>query len=361
MKNKHPGVELEKKLKSIGMKNKELAIRTGVTEKHVSTIINGMKAITNNFARKLEYALDEPKAEYWVTLQAKYDKEFSEEQDKYNIDKDESKVLKEIKIIMPYLYEIGVLNENDDNIKKILDLRRFARISNLINIANLPHYGAYRIQLKTNVNINPYVLYIWQCACEYIAKKVKIENEVNYTLLKEKLPQIKSLMFSDPQNIENELQKIFYECGIIFKIVKYFKGAPVHGFIKKLGQSNNVVLCMTFRQKRADVFWFTLLHEIGHILNKDENNYLVDFEFAKGDEELEADNFANKELINQNDYKRFVDNDVFTLPAIKRFAKSQNVQPYIVIGRLQHDQIIGWNEYVNEIPKYEFIEEQINK
>ena len=188
MKNKHPGIELERKLKSIGMKNKELAIRTGVTEKHVSTIINGMKAITNNFARKLEYALDEPKAEYWVTLQAKYDKEFSEEQDKYNIDKDESKVLKEIKIIMPYLYEIGVLNENDDNIKKILDLRRFARISNLINIANLPHYGAYRIQLKNNVNINPYVLYFWHCACEYIAKQVKIENELNYNLLREKLP-----------------------------------------------------------------------------------------------------------------------------------------------------------------------------
>ena len=355
MQNKHPGVELEKKLKSIGMKNKELAIRTGVTEKHVSTIINGMKAITNNFARKLEYALDEPKAEYWVTLQAKFDKEFSDEQDKYNIDKDESKVLKEIKIIMPYLYEIGVLNESDDNIKKILDLRRFARISNLINIANLPHYGAYRIQLKNNVNINPYVLYFWHCACEYIAKQVKIENELNYNLLREKLPLIKSLMFSEPQNIENELQKIFAECGIVFKIVKYFKGAPVQGFIKNY-LSKNIILCMTLRQNRADIFWFSLFHEIGHILNKDENNYLVDFEFAKGDEELEADNFANKELINQNDYKKFVENDVFTLSAIKRFAKTQNVQPYIVIGRLQHDQIIGWDEYVNEIPKYEFME-----
>lgn len=355
MKNKHPGVELEKKLKSIGMKNKELAIRTGVTEKHVSTIINGMKSITNNFARKLEYALDEPKAEYWVTLQAKYDKEFSDEQDKYNIDKDESKVLKEIKIIIPYLYEIGVLNESDDNIKKILDLRRFARISNLINIANLPHYGAYRIQLKNNVNINPYVLYFWHCACEYIAKQVKIENELNYNLLREKLPLIKSLMFLEPQNIENELQKIFAECGIVFKIVKYFKGAPVQGFIKNY-LSKNIILCMTLRQNRADIFWFSLFHEIGHILNKDENNYLVDFEFAKGDEELEADNFANKELINQNDYKKFVENDVFTLPAIKRFAKTQNVQPYIVIGRLQHDQIIGWDEYLNEIPKYEFME-----
>ena len=78
---------------------------------------------------------------------------------------------------------------------------------------------------------------------------------------------------------------------------------------------------MTLRQNRADIFWFSLFHEIGHILNKDENNYLVDFEFAKGDEELEADNFANKELINQNDYKKFVENDVFTLSAIKRFAK----------------------------------------
>ncbi|MBR0519191.1 XRE family transcriptional regulator, partial [bacterium] len=286
-----------------------------------------------------------------------FDKEFSEEQDKYNIDKDESKILKEIKIIMPYLYEIGVLNESDDNIKKILDLRRFAKISNLINIANLPHYGAYRMQLKTNINVNPYVLYIWQCACEYIAKQIKIENEVNYDLLKEKIPYIQSLMFSDPQNIEGELQKVFSECGIVFRIVKYFKGAPVQGFIKKSSLSNNIILCMTFRQKRADVFWFSLFHEIGHIINKDENNYLVDFDSARGDIEVEADNFANKVLIDQNDYKKFVKDDIFTLPAIKKFAKTQNVQPYIVIGRLQHDGLIDWNKYVDEIPKYNFIEE----
>ena len=37
-----------------GKKQSELAIRTGATPKHISTIINGTKEISVSFARKLE-------------------------------------------------------------------------------------------------------------------------------------------------------------------------------------------------------------------------------------------------------------------------------------------------------------------
>lgn len=37
-----------------------------------------------------------------------------------------------------------------------------------------------------------------------------------------------------------------------------------------------MILCMTLRQKFADIFWFTLFHEIAHILNGDTKHAFID-------------------------------------------------------------------------------------
>ncbi len=54
----HPGGEtLKEILDDRNMSQKELAIRTGVTEPHVSSVVNCQKAISVAYAKKLEYAL----------------------------------------------------------------------------------------------------------------------------------------------------------------------------------------------------------------------------------------------------------------------------------------------------------------
>ena len=53
---KHPGELLLSKIGELGVKQKELAIRTGMSEKHISTVINGTKDISASFARKLDIA-----------------------------------------------------------------------------------------------------------------------------------------------------------------------------------------------------------------------------------------------------------------------------------------------------------------
>ena len=45
----------------------------------------------------------------------------------------------------------------------------------------------------------------------------------------------------------------------------------------------------------------------------------------------------------------------YSLPAIRRFAKMQGVQPFIIIGRLQSDEIIEWSTYSDQIETYEWI------
>ncbi|HAR78114.1 MAG TPA: hypothetical protein DCR88_06395 [Anaerostipes hadrus] len=49
---------------------------------------------------------------------------------------------------------------------------------------------------------------------------------------------------------------------------------------KKMGK--NIMLMVNDRRLYSDTFWFTLLHEIGHIINKD---YGISFEKETGEQE----------------------------------------------------------------------------
>ena len=72
-----PGETLAEVLEDREMTQKELAIRTGMTEKYVNTIVNGVKPISGAFAKKLEYVLP-IEAEFWTNLQSNYDRELIE-------------------------------------------------------------------------------------------------------------------------------------------------------------------------------------------------------------------------------------------------------------------------------------------
>lgn len=230
----HPGETLSEILEDRGMSQKELAIRTGVTEKHVSTVVKRQKNISVAFAKKLEYALGID-ASFWINLQANYDRELLEFEEVNNITDSELSILKTMKEIIEYMGSL-----------KWLDV-----------------------------------------------------------------------------------------------------------LIKQTDQGK-MILCMTIRKSRADIFWFTLFHEIGHILNGDIRQRFVDFDSVQSDMEAKADAFARDTLMDAKDYKRFVINKDFSLNAIDAFAGKQRVESYIVIGRLQSDGILGWEQYNDRMVYYKW-------
>lgn len=86
----------------------------------------------------------------------------------------------------------------------------------------------------------------------------------------------------DPNIMVSNLKNIFAECGIAFDVVYHFCGTPVQDFIKQI-DSGKVILCVKIRGKGADKFWFSLFHEIGHLLNGDLNTRFVDFDTVKNE------------------------------------------------------------------------------
>lgn len=350
----HPGETLTEILEDRNMSQKELAIRTGMTEKHISTIVKGQKNISVAFAKKLEYALGIDSS-FWINLQANYDRELLEFEEVYNITEEELGILKPLKQVMEYMVSRKWLSKNINEAEKVLCLRKILAVSNLTAIPHITYNAAYRAQVATNINVDTYVLYAWQRICELVTKNIVVSDELNISLLRDSISEIKKLMFEDINIVQERLENIFSKCGIAFKIVKHFKGAPVQGFIKKT-DDEKLILCMTIRQNRADIFWFTLFHEIGHIINEDIRLRFIDFNSTQSDIEAKADTFARDVLMNARDYKEFVMKRNFSISAINAFAKEQGVKSYIVIGRLQSDEILGWDQYNEKIVYYKWAE-----
>lgn len=347
---KSPGKYLNEELLKENMCRKDLALRTGVTEKHISSVINGDSPISLSFARKLGYVFYN--AEYWIKLQNDFDQEKLKTKEENSIDDSELRLLKNLKEISTYLEEKNFIEKTQSDVEKIIELRNFLMVSNLTIIPQLSYNGAYRAQVKNNVIVDPYVLYAWQRMCEKETDTLVPSNKLNKKLLKKKIPEIKNAMSEELDTCLSSVQDILRDCGIAFKVVKNFRGAPVQGFIKKTNR-NYIIMCLTFRGKRADTFWFTLFHEIGHIIAGDYSSIFVDFQSCNDEKEEKANNFARDTLINPELYKEFIfDNAFFTWNKISDFAKRINVPPYIVLGRLQRDEILDWAEYSSHIKTY---------
>lgn len=347
----HPGETLKEVLEDRNMSQQELALRTGVSPKHISTVLNGEKNISVSFAKKLEYALNID-AEFWINLQNAYDKEILEFDELNSISKEEISVLKQLKSVFEYLIEKTMIPICSAAEQKVLELRKFLNVSNLTSIPTLVSTGAFRTQ--TSVGVDEYTLFAWQKICEVLCSRVDVQ-ETDYQEQKKRLllliPSIKKLMFESQEVFVPRLTALLSDNGIAFCIAPSFKGAPVQGFIKHISESKTI-LAMTFRQKKADIFWFTFFHEIGHLLNGDGKKKFIDFESVENVQEKKADEFVENELLNKQEYANFLRKSDFSLQSIKEFAKEQNVLPCIVIGRLQKEKYLKWSDYTEEMIMY---------
>lgn len=360
----HPGKYIERLLKATGMSRKELATRTNVTEKHINTLISGQRSITVGYAKKLGYVFPvstaDPRdnAKYWQSLQNEYDISVLQEQEKNNITPEELEVLDNLRDIMNYFVSRGFMLPELNDVDKVLQVRNLLKISDLTLIPKISYKGAYRAQLSNNLKIDQYVLFAWQALCDLETRNDHVKSELNLEVLKGKLNDIKHLMFDNLSTGCKRLQDMLATCGITFKVVKHFRGAPVQGFIKK-GDDNKLILCLTIRGGRADTFWFTLFHEIAHIFYHDYETRFVDFDSSDSEVEFRADRWARDFLIPPEKYREFI--NLKRKPSwqeIKLFAedKDVDVQPYIVLGRLQKDGILEWSDYAQMVQHYKWAE-----
>ncbi len=338
----HPGETIADVLEERGITQAELASRAGVSSAYVSNVIAGKKGISVNFARGLEYALGVPKS-FWLNLQANYESELLEANERQTITEEERLVREDLKDIVKYLREKGIMPRRETKEDSILSLRKILYISNIANLQEMIPGGAFRMAANTSVNRN--VLGAWLRLCQIAGENRSIPARFDRKNIGDFIGEIKGIMCRENEDLQGELKHVMERYGIDFSIVRNFRGAPVQGYISQKNDGAYQMV-LTIRGAFADIFWFSLFHEIGHIVNGDigKNDKFID-EGSDREKEMAADLFARDMLLSPEGYKKFIQRGDFSIGAIQDYAESQSVMPYIVIGRLQKEKYLDYNKY----------------
>ncbi|MCW2975027.1 MAG: ImmA/IrrE family metallo-endopeptidase [Actinomycetia bacterium] len=103
---------------------------------------------------------------------------------------------------------------------------------------------------------------------------------------------------------------------------------------------------LSLRHKFEDHLWFSFFHEAGHILlhSKKETFINTGGKGAPGTDaamEDEANRFAANQLIPRHYDSRLP--LLHTEADVKAFAREISIAPGIVVGRLQKEELWGWN------------------
>ena len=114
---------------------------------------------------------------------------------------------------------------------------------------------------------------------------------------------------------------------------------------------DGLACAMTVRGKDADRFWFSLFHELGHIVR----GHLSTSHGTTEGQEQDADAFSRDWLISPEDIDRFEAAGRFTKRDVLRFSQEVGIAPGIVVGRLQNDRLLRYDQLGGLKEKYELV------
>jgi addiction module HigA family antidote len=336
----HPGETLSEKLDELGMGPKEFAIRTGKPEKTIIAIIKGKSSITAEMAVQFEHVLKIP-AHFWLNIQRNYD-EFVAREERRNVLTSSIGWAKQFPLAE--MIKKGWLPKNKSIERRTEDLLAFFSISN--HVAWEDYYLNQQLKVAFRISLahtkEPYAISAWLRKGNLQASELQAPG-YNEKEFKAALPAIKSVMAKHPNDFANKLQSTCLAAGVKVVYTPCLPKAPIVGSTRWL--NDTPLIQLSGRYKRNDIFWFTFFHEAGHIIlhgKKDIFLEKIDYSDYDRNKEEEADNFAIKWTLTEDEEQEIIDSAPLTEADIKYFAKKFNTHPAIIIGRLQHDELIPY-------------------
>ena len=332
----HPGYYIKEYIEEIGLTQEDFANRLGTTPKNISYIIRGEQSISIDIANKLS-RMSGTSVKYWLNLQNEYDTIVFEIKNLQEIN-EEREVFKSLK----YSYFSDNFNlpdvpgKIDEQIKYV---REFLNVSSLTVFKKKDMYVNFRKADLNQTEINTIKANIMvQIATNISLKEVDIPKYDKKSFLK--AIEYALTLTKDHKEFYKIIKKEFYKCGVDLIVLPNLLGSKINGASKKIG--DHVMLMVNDRNSNSDSFWFTLFHEIGHIINGD---FGISFEKEEGKEEENANKFAEDKLIPSKEYDEFIKKRKFTLNSLIEFSNEINRDPGIVLGRLQKDKLISYDDW----------------
>lgn len=340
----HPSSYIHDVIEDLNITQEEFANRLGVSSKVLSELLNAKTNLSPDMAVKLE-SLTGVSYNTWMNIQNQYDKKKIEISNKKQ--EDEKTIIDSIQI--RYFKQHNLIEK-----KRYKYEEKAKALKKLLNIADMTILGKFNpvVSYRSKDLDNSEAIINSNVMLEIASNQARGISDVklNRNKLQSKLPYIKNLTLKEPREFYPELKNILLECGVVLIALPHLQNSNLHGAVKKFN-NGSVLLLITDRNKAADIFWFSLMHEIFHIINGDfytnienKEEYLI--------KERRADESAEDFFINQNDYKEFVLKKDFSEKSIINFCKIKKIKPIILIGRLRKDEYLPYSSLIKYNEQY---------
>lgn len=160
--------------------------------------------------------------------------------------------------------------------------------------------------------------------------------------------------YKSPSLFLPKLKEGLARAGVKFAIVRAPRGCSASGAVRILADDTPHIQ-LSFRYLSDDQFWFSLFHEIGHLLlHFDKMPILETTNFEEEECESEANEFASHVIVPMMHQEELL-GLASSKSLIIDFAKKIGIAPGLIVGQLQHARIIGYNQMQHLKRRYRWV------
>jgi HTH-type transcriptional regulator / antitoxin HigA len=336
-----PGATISDMLDEASLNQVQLAQRLGVTAKHVNELISCAAPISAELSVSLARVLGST-AEFWMNREANYRAaRASQRADEIlTADIEWSKGF-------PFneMAKRGWVAPTKDRIARVETTLRFFGVASVA--AYQLTYANDAVQFRkshTRTSANEPVV-AWLRRSELQAAALQCAARAP---TKDVIVELRSLTVLDPALHIEKARAVCAAHGIALVIEPSLPGCKLWGASRWLTPTKPMI-ALSLRYQTDDHFWFTLFHEIGHVLLHSKKQLFLDGGEQALDLEAQADEFAADHLLSRRATKQ-LKSLAHTFAAIEEFAHANTIAPGIVVGRMQHLGVLPRNK-LNSLKK----------
>lgn len=325
-----PGRILQRELDEHSISQAQLAARTGLSTKHINLVIKGTAPLSPNVAVTLEQVLGTP-AEMWLRLEAAYQTHQARAERRDALDG-----FVEWASAFPrqILIDRNVIDTADSGPQVAGKLLGF------FGVASPAAYGKTWLEPQASYkrsqlhSIDSNLTALWIRLSELHASGMTQNAPVfDAEKLRAAAGALPKLTVKRIDVAFREAQALLLEAGVVLVFVPEMPNTRISGVSRWI--NGTPLIAVTSRYKSLDGLWFTILHEIAHVLLHPKRSTFVDDGFKADDDadlqEAAANKFAESHLIPPT-YRKVLQSAT-TPEQIRALAGILGVSPSVVAGQ----------------------------
>ncbi len=320
-----PGETVREVMESLGMTQKEFAMRLDTTVQTLNRIFKAEQSITVEMANKLERVTGVPSS-FWNNLESQYRTQLARVREAEEF-KAQREWLK--KIPVSELEKRGYISKALSFEKKFDAVLGFFGVSSVVAWENTwakPAVAARRSQCFDRV---PHLAATWIRMGELEAQKVAC-GPTDIKKFRAAMPELRKLTKEYPAVFLPKMKEICKNCGVVLVLVPEFPRLAWHGATKWIGDT--AIIILNLRGKKEDKFWFSFFHEAGHVIKHSKLDFFINDGDKEDQREKEANDFAQFVLF---DKKRDMIAKLRSKEELSAFAEDLGISSGLVAGQYQ--------------------------